>query len=178
MSCDHLLSTTLRRGLFCCVLDLGRLASNAAEPPAEIMFAGEPSSPIAAGVALPAGRALFWTSGTVPAAVDRSGASARARYGDTYTQGVSCLKNIAAVLGAQGLSLKDVVYLRVYVVGDPALDGKPDFAGWFKAYGEYFANAENPVKPARSTVGVSALVNPDWLIEIEAFAAYPARTSD
>ena len=34
--------------------------------------------------------------------------------------------------------------------------------------------AANPVKTARSTVGVTALVNADWLIEIEAFAVYPA----
>jgi len=31
------------------------------------------------------------------------------------------------------------------------------------------------VKTARSTVGVAALVNPDWLIEVEAVAVYPAR---
>jgi enamine deaminase RidA (YjgF/YER057c/UK114 family) len=36
-----------------------------------------------------------------------------------------------------------------------------------------FGTAANPTKPARSTVGVSALVNPDWLIEIEAFAVFP-----
>ena len=35
------------------------------------------------------------------------------------------------------------------------------------------ADEENPTKPARSTVGVAALVVPDWLIEIEAFAVFP-----
>jgi enamine deaminase RidA (YjgF/YER057c/UK114 family) len=73
------------------------------------------------------------------------------------------------------LSLKDVVYLRVYVTPDAAKGGKPDFAGWFKAYGEFFNTKENPVKTARSTVGVAALVNPDWLIEIEAVAVYPLK---
>jgi enamine deaminase RidA (YjgF/YER057c/UK114 family) len=77
------------------------------------------------------------------------------------------------VLAKQGLTLKDVVYLRVYVAPDAAKGGKPDFAGWFKAYGEFFNTKENPVKTARSTVGVAALVSPDWLIEIEAVAVWP-----
>ncbi len=145
-----------------------------AEAPAGIVLPGDAKSPIAAGVALPAGRALFWTSGTVPSQINKDGKTVYERYGDTYTQGSSCLKNIEAALKTQGLSLKDVIYLRVYIAPDAAKDGKADYAGWFKAYGEFFNNAQNPGKTARSTVGVSSLVSPDWLIEIEAFAAYPA----
>jgi len=145
-----------------------------AAPPAVVTLPGEAKSPIAAGVALPAHRAMFWTSGTVPNPLNPAGKSVHERYGDTYTQGVSCLKNIAQVLAAEGLTLQDVVYLRVYVVPDPEKDGRPDFGGWFKAYGEFFNNAQNPGKTARSTVAVAGLVSPDWLIEIEAFAVYPA----
>ncbi len=144
-----------------------------AAPPAAVILPGEAKSPIAAGVALPADRALFWTSGTVPSPINPEGKTVHERYGDTYTQGVSCLKNIAQVLAAQGLTLKDVVYLRVYVVPDAAREGRPDFAGWFKAYGEFFNSLQNPGKTARSTVAVAGLVSPDWLIEIEAFAVYP-----
>jgi hypothetical protein len=36
-----------------------------------------------------------------------------------------------------------------------------------------FGTAANPTKTARSTIGVAALVNPLYLIEIEAFAVYP-----
>ena len=61
-----------------------------------------------------------------------------------------------------------------YLVPDPAKENKIDVAGWNAAYGEVFNTAANPVKTARSTVGVAALVNADWLIEIEAFAVYPA----
>jgi enamine deaminase RidA (YjgF/YER057c/UK114 family) len=149
----------------------------AAEPPKEIRLPGNPTSAIAAGVALPAGRALFWTSGTTPSALKKDGATTLERYGDTYTQGVSCLKNIAAVLGAQGLTLKDVVYLRVYVAPDVTKGNRPDYEGWFKAYGEFFNTPQNPAKTARSTLGVQSLVNPDLLIEIEAFAAYPAEAA-
>lgn len=156
------------------LLPLFGLATMLVAAPVEISLPGEPTSPIAAGVALPAGRALFWTSGTVPSAIKPDGATVYERYGDTYTQGVSALKNISEVLKAQGLGLKDVVYLRVYLVPDAAKGNKVDYAGWFKAYGEFFNNAQNPVKTARSTVGVASLVGADWLIEIEAFAAYPA----
>ncbi len=145
-----------------------------AEVPTEVRLTGDAKSSIASGVAIPGNRAGFWTSGTVPSVVNKEGKTAHERYGDTYTQGVSCVKNIQKVLEAQGLSLKDVVYLRVYVVPDPAKEGKPDYAGWFKAYGEFFNNAQNPGKTARSTVGVQGLVHADWLIEIEAFAVYPA----
>lgn len=142
--------------------------------PTRVTMPAEASSPISAGVGIPVGRALFWTSGTVPAPINKDGKTVHERFGDTYAQSVSALKNIARVLVEQGLSMKDVVYLRVYVVADAEKDGKPDFAGWFKAYGEFFNNEKNPMKTARSTVGVSALVSPDWLIEIEAFAVYPA----
>ena len=146
-----------------------------ADTPATVAFSGEAASPIASGVGVPAGRAYYWTSGTVPSVVNKDGATLYERYGDTYAQGVSCLKNIATVLATQGLSLKDVVYLRVYVAPDAAKGGKPDFPGWFKAYGEFFNTKENPVKTARSTVGVAALVSPDWLLEIEAVAVWPEK---
>lgn len=160
-----------RLGFLVCAFIPGLLP---AAPPTDVSLPGEAQSPIAAGVALPAGRALFWTSGTVPTPLNKEGKTIYERYGDTYTQGVSALKNIERVLAAQGLTMKDVVYLRVYLCPDAAKDGKPDFAGWFKTYAEFFNNEKNPGKTARSTMGVAALVSPDWLIEIEAFAAYPA----
>lgn len=140
----------------------------------DVMTYGSPSSPIASGVVIPAGRATLWTSGTVPPVADPNAKPGeRARYGDTKTQGIGVLKAIETQLKAQGLSLADVVYLRVYVVPDKEKGGKPDFAGWFEAYGQFFGTATNPRKTARSTIAVPALVNDDWLIEIEAFAVFP-----
>lgn len=146
-----------------------------AEAPTSVSFTGDAGWSIASGVALPAGRAHFWTSGTVPDLIKKDGATVYERYGDTYTQSVSVLRNIAQVLAEKGLTLKDVVYLRVYLTPDAAAGGKPDFAGWFKAYGEFFNNPANPAKTARSTMAVAALVSPDWLVEIEAFAVFPER---
>ena len=147
-----------------------------AQPPAAVVFTGgEGAAPISSGVGIPAGRAYFWTSGTGAPVLKKEGTTTYERYGDTYVQSVATLKNIATVLEKQGLTMKDVVYLRAYVAPDAAKSGKPDFPGWFKAYGEVFNTKENPVKTARSTVGVAALVNPDWLIEVEAVAVYPDK---
>lgn len=166
----------------CCVAILcltpGLLAaqeeSTATQTPEDVAFYGNPSSPISSGVVLPAGRAMLWTSGTVPAALNRDApAGSRERYGDTKTQARSALERLRDQLREHGLSLRDVVYLRVYLVPDPAKDGKIDTQGWNEAYGEVFGTDANPTKPARSTVGVSALVVPDWLIEIEAVAVFP-----
>lgn len=144
-----------------------------ATPPAQVNFMGAANSPISSSVAIPAGAAWVWTSGTVPTPLDANApAGSRARYGDTKAQANSTIKAIEARLKERGLTLKDVIYLRAYLVVDKE-KGSPDFAGWNEAYGMYFNTAENPTKVARSTLAVTALVNPDWLIEIEAVAVYP-----
>ncbi len=146
-----------------------------ATPPKSVLFDGSPNSPISSWVAVPAGRAALFTSGTVPPVADSTApANSPARYGDTKTQAIGVLKAIETQLAKQNLTLRDVVYLRVYVVPDPIKENKPDFAGWFEAYGQVFGTAANPTKPARSTLAVPALVNSGWLIEIEAVAVYPA----
>jgi enamine deaminase RidA (YjgF/YER057c/UK114 family) len=125
-------------------------------------------------VVIPANRAWVWTSGTVPGVADpEAPRDSRARFGDTYTQAASVLSRIGEQLAEQGLSMRDVVYLRAYLVPDPEKEGRIDMEGWSKAFGEVFGTEQNPTKPARSTVGVAALVVPQWLIEIEAFAVYP-----
>ena len=141
-------------------------------PPQAVTFYGSPTSPISGGVAIPAGAAYVWTSGTVPPVVKADApAGDIARFGDTKTQAVGVLKAIETQLAGQGLTMADVVYLRAYLVADPA-KGAIDTEGWNAGYREFFGTAANPTKPARSTVGVAALVNPLWLVEIEAFAVY------
>jgi enamine deaminase RidA (YjgF/YER057c/UK114 family) len=143
---------------------------------ADVTFYGSSSSPISSAVIIPPGRACIWVSGTVPPVIKPDAPpGSRERYGDTRTQALGVLKSIESQLAQHGASLKDVVYLRAYLVADPAKEHKIDVAGWNAAYGEVFNTAANPTKTARSTVGVSALVNPDWLIEVEAFAVLPRR---
>ena len=164
-------TTLLLLGVYCL---LPRPILSADEPTGEVKFSGPASSPISSTVAVPAGRAWFLTSGTVPPVADESApAGSAARFGDTKTQGIGALRQIEARLKEAGLSMKDVVYLRVYLTADKSKEGKFDYPGWFEAYAQFFGTADCPVKPARSTVGVASLVNPDWLIEIEAVAVYP-----
>ncbi|MFI2856040.1 RidA family protein [Paenibacillus sp. JSM ZJ436] len=136
-------------------------------------FYGSPSSSISSGVIVPQGYSTLYTSGTVPPLLNKEGKTVYERYGDTKTQGIGVLKAIEKQLQEQGLGMKDVVYLRVYITPDAAKDDAFDYKGWFDAYAEFFNTESNPVKPARSTVGVASLVSPDWLIEIEAVAVYP-----
>lgn len=148
--------------------------SAAAQAPGSVTFTGSPRSSISSAVAVPANKAYFWTSGTVPSVADTSApAGSPARYGDTKTQGISVLRNIENQLRERGLAMKDVIYLRVYIVADKNKGNAFDYQGWFDAYAQFFGTSANPTKPARSTVGVAGLVVPDWLIEIEAVAVYP-----
>lgn len=152
------------------------LKAVAAKPPKEVVFYGTPTSPISSAVAVPEDQAYYWTSGTVPPVINPDAPlRTRDRYGDTKTQAIGTLERIKALLADVGLTLSDVVYLRVYLVADPAMDNQVDYQGWFDAYAQFFNNPENPVKTARSTLAVAGLVDPGWLIEIEAVAIYPPK---
>ena len=162
------------RSLFALGFLIGTTVSAAAQAPTSVTFSGSPRSPISSSVAIPANKAYFWTSGTVPSLADSTAAAGSPqRFGDTKTQGISILRNIESQLKEKGLTMKDVVYLRVYVVADKNTGNAFDYQGWFDAYAQFFGTAANPTKPSRSTVGVASLVSPEWLIEIEAFAVYP-----
>ncbi|HHU95333.1 MAG TPA: hypothetical protein GXX62_09685 [Alcaligenaceae bacterium] len=121
--------------------------------------------PIASSVTIPAGTQLHYLSGTVPSK-DSEG-----NYGDTEAQTVSVLKNIEANLKSMGLTMSDVVKMQVYLVADPAKDGKMDFEGFMKGYTQFFGTKEQPNLPARSAMQVAGLVLPEWLVEIEVVAA-------
>jgi enamine deaminase RidA (YjgF/YER057c/UK114 family) len=107
-------------------------------------------------------------SPTTPA--DRATGKA-AVWGNTQAQAENTFTKIATLLKEQGLGMGDVVMMRVYMVADPAMDNKLDFAGMNAAYGKFFGTAGQPNKPARSTVQVAALVSAGPLLEIEVQAA-------
>lgn len=142
--------------------------------PRSVTRYGTTTSPILSAVAVPENQAYFWTSGTVPPVIDSTAATGtRDRYGDTKTQASGILTRFQTLLADGGLSLEDVVYLRVYLVADPVL-GKVDYQGWFDAYAQFF-NKDNVPKVARSTLAVAGLVDSGWLVEIEAVAVYPKK---
>jgi len=92
-------------------------------------------------------------------------------YGDTKAQAFSVLSKIQTLLRAQGLDMKDVVKMTVFLAGDPDKGGKLDFAGLQASFTQFFGTKEQPNKPARSAMQVAALVAPGALVEIEAIAA-------
>lgn len=120
-----------------------------------------PGAPISAGAIVPAGSELFFVSG-IPGS---------AATGNTEAQTAEVLTKLGAALTAQGYGYNDVVNAKVYLVGDPALGGKLDFAGMNTAFKKVFGTAETPHKPSRVTVQIAALAAPGSLVEIELVAA-------
>ena len=96
-----------------------------------------------------------------------------AAYGDTRAQTASVLKAIEATLTRLNLRMADVVKMQVFLVGDPAKEGRMDFANFMAAYREYFGSQAQPNLPARSVFQVAGLANPGYLVEIEVTAVGP-----
>lgn len=144
-----------------------------AAPP--VVHTGAAESPIASSVTVPPGYTTVYVSGMVPAVAHADAEKGSiASYGTTEEQTESVLGKIEAELKGQGLTFKDVVQMRVYLAGDPAMGGKMDFAGMMKAYTRHFGTADQPNKPARATIQVAALAAPGFLVEIEVVAVKPA----
>ena len=126
-------------------------------------------SPIASGVW--AGDTLYLSGQLAdPATPADTAKGVAASYGDTQAQALSALNKIQSLLKEQGLDMKDVVKMTVFLAGDPAKGGKLDFAGLQASYTKFFGTPEQPNKPARSAVQVAALAAPWALVEIEVIA--------
>lgn len=94
-------------------------------------------------------------SGTV--ATDENGTVGK---GDFYLQTKFIIQKIEIVLTRAGFSLKDVIRTRMFVT---------DISHWEeigKAHGEFFKD----IKPVTSMIEISALIDPEYLVEIEVTA--------
>jgi enamine deaminase RidA (YjgF/YER057c/UK114 family) len=93
---------------------------------------------------------------------------------DTASQTVGLIKDIQRFLESQKLTLGDVVMMHVYLGGDPARDGKMDYAGMMAGYSQFFGTKDQPNKPARTTVQVVLPAGArGGLIEIDLIAVRP-----
>ncbi|OGO79094.1 MAG: hypothetical protein A2203_03040, partial [Chromatiales bacterium RIFOXYA1_FULL_46_5] len=117
---------------------------------------------------------LVFESGKVPAPKDPKAAKGTVEFwGNTEEQTLNVLSQIESSLKQKGLGMGDVIKMTVFLVGDPALGGKMDFAGFMKGYTQYFGTKEQPALPARSAVQIAGLVADGMLVEIEVIAARP-----
>ena len=94
-------------------------------------------------------------SGTV--ATDDKGVVGK---GDFYAQTKFIIQKIEKVLQQAGFSLSDVIRTRLFVT---------DISYWEqvgKAHGEFFKD----IKPVTSMIEISALIDDDYLVEIEVTA--------
>ena len=120
------------------------------------IFSGTPWEPkVGYARAVQVGETVF-VSGTT--GTDQTGKVLSPR--DVYAQTVQAIRNIEAALKRLGLSLEHVVRTRIYLT---EIDRWEEVA---RAHAEFFAE----VHPATSLIGVSRLVDPEMLVEIEAVA--------
>jgi enamine deaminase RidA (YjgF/YER057c/UK114 family) len=166
----------------------------------------QPTPLIANGVSVGKHVELYFSSGTGPAARNTAApAGTPERYLDpaqlpgalaggvtiTEAQGLNALARIQENLESVGLDLGDVISMRVFLDNPPETPGA-DFAGWNRAYRQFFANtnlltgeamavplgtgtpgppiAVNPVRPSRTALEVASLPVAGWLVEIEVVA--------
>lgn len=175
-----------------------------------VLPAGQDNPSIANGVAIGPEAAIYKTSGLGPSRLN-TGASGEAAYIDTAVfpggelpsgvtiteaQGINVLRRIGENLEAAGLSYDDVITMRVFLQ-NPTGEAKMDFAGWNRAYRQFFANTSvstgeavpvplgnaapaapmvvNPARPSRFALEIENLPVDGWLVEVEVDAAYPVR---
>jgi enamine deaminase RidA (YjgF/YER057c/UK114 family) len=79
---------------------------------------------------------------------------------DAYLQARRCLEIVVAALAQAGAGVEHVVRTRMYLTRAEDADAVG------RAHGEFFGG----VRPATTGVVVAALLDPRWLVEIEADA--------
>ncbi|MBB5752504.1 RidA family protein [Prosthecomicrobium pneumaticum] len=107
------------------------------------------------GVAVPVGSRLVFCSGQLGIAAD-----------GTIPEGVEaqaelCFANLAAILGAAGMTLADIVRLNAFVTG------REHMAGYMRVRDRHVADPP----PASTLMIVGGFTRPEFVVEVEAVAA-------
>jgi enamine deaminase RidA (YjgF/YER057c/UK114 family) len=166
--------------------------------------AGQSNPLIANGVSVGGLVALYRSSGTGPAARNTGapagtpeayldpaqfpGAALPAGVTLTEAQSWNALTRIGENLATVDLDYGDVISMRVFLDSPPG-SGTADYAGWNRAYRQFFANVDlvsgavlpvplgsappgpplvpNRARPSRTTIEVASLPVAGWLVEVE-----------
>jgi enamine deaminase RidA (YjgF/YER057c/UK114 family) len=99
-----------------------------------------------------------FVAGTAPIMADRSDPPF-----DAYSQAARCLEIIVEALREVGAAPEHVVRTRIYLLDADAIDEVG------RAHGEVFKD----VRPVTTALVVRALLDPRWLVEVEAEAILP-----
>jgi enamine deaminase RidA (YjgF/YER057c/UK114 family) len=159
-----------RKMLALAALLLGPTAASA-----EIVRYPIPNStfPIAQAVKVTGDSVITYVSGQVPPVINKDAdPSSPQAYGDVKTQTVGVLNRIKQILEGQGLGMGDVIKMQVFLVHD--VRAPMDFKAFMEGYTQFFGGAQ-PNLPARSVIGIAALANPGFLVEIEVVAAKDSK---
>jgi len=84
---------------------------------------------------------------------------------DPYQQTKFIIRKIERAISEAGGSLDDVIRTRIYVTNIN------DWSAIGKAHGEFFRN----IKPATTMVEVKSLIDPNFVVELEATAILPEK---
>jgi enamine deaminase RidA (YjgF/YER057c/UK114 family) len=146
-------------------------ASTATAQPGPVVRTGAQSAAISSTVTQPVGYETIYLSGmtgTLRAPDGSPPGTPAPDSGDTEAQATRALGNIKNALADKGLGFGDIVMMHAYLAPDPTT-GRGDSAGWSRAYSKFFGVAEQPNKPARTSITV-VLGSPAAKIEIETIA--------
>ena len=150
----------------------GSLAASTADAqPGPVVRTGAPTAAISSTVTAPVGYETIYLSGmtgTLRAPEGSPPGASPPDSGDTEAQATRALGNIKNALVEKGLGFGDIVMMHAYLAPDPNT-GRGDSAGWSRAYSKFFGTADQPNKPARTSITV-VLGSPAAKIEIETIA--------
>ena len=153
--------------LFAAGLAMAIAAPVLAAPKANVEKFGTPGGRILTAAKVSAKATTVYLSGNLASPATAGGSD----YGDTKTQTISTLNKIKALLATHGMTMKDIVRMDAYLVAAPGMDGKMDFAGFNAGFAEFFGTTENPTTTTRTTMQISALAGPNFLVELTVIAA-------
>ena len=84
--------------------------------------------------------------------------------GDVYAPTLQAFRNVGTALASAGAGLADVVQTQLFVT---------DIGRW-KEVGRAHRELFGDIRPVTAMVGVSALIDPEMLIEVQAIAYRPS----